>query len=694
MRPIDRPLPAFPEIRLEGGVDPSALPEIRRLTAGLMRHDHRNVFLAEGSEKWGRPAVHRLTGISVSYAPFEDVPAADSLIKGLGLHVSFETDQGERFGASICRSGSNADRVEGIILLDRLGRAWFCGSPAGAAETFEMTGDEPVWMISTQTTPLMRETSLEAGAELRDVLPAVGRFRIDAAGVVYGVEGPWVSPKDVDPFDRPDLHPAMASAAAYIEEVVDREEAIRAIAERHFHDGALEGLKLGRSFPIEKDLIPAYNDWEPRKAFDAEISRITRGLLEDLRREGFLAPCPNNGPRGVSSLEAWNRWLAGAYDVPESERNEADRWGERRLDEAPGFKTVQNCLIRAVVDMESKVWEAQNPGMKRGTKRRGAKGDEEPVLSEADVDAGFREACRRIVRAYAEEETADNLMSMELRGKQEGENFVLQDSFLTPVLCSRSGDYRAAPVPLPSLEAPKSVRHIEMSLPSGVLVMADWFRIPGFKEGLDSILDNDDHYEINYAKGLDARARDYFEKAGLVIVQVGNTSPAAFDDTPGVWRMGHVDEDDEIFWTEEGERRDDVAMPEEAWKTSTGLWANTFADREVVVDILMASGAYPARDDALQALVEYSKEYGVSMTDLGVDRLHVYMPTGNGTLMDDFEDVFRAAELDYPDWRNDAYVLSAAPLTVDPDIIDECGWIEGRVSLHAGPDVEDDAPRP
>jgi hypothetical protein len=683
MRPLNHPLPDLPEVVVPPFMDPLVEGEVRRVTLGLMRHDHRNVFMAEGRERWGRPERHRLARIHVSFQPFDDLPAEATLVEESGLHIAFETDKGERFGAALCRAGYIPDSVDGFILLDRLDRAWFCGGEAGD-EPRVMTGDEPVRMISCQTTPAMRMLGLNGAASIRDLLPAVGVFRIDTDGVICGVDDAWVAPCDIDPFERPDIHPAIGRAMARIEAIVDREESIRVIAERHFREGALDGLKLGRSFPIEKNLIPAYDDWEPRKAFDAEISRITRGLLEDLRSEGFLAPCPNNGPRGVSSLEAWNRWLAGAYDVPETERNEADRWGERHLDEAPGFKTVHNCLIRAIVDMEFRVWEEQNPGQKRGNR-----GDEKPVLSEADVDAGFREACRRIVKAYAEEETIDNISFTELRGGQEGQNFVLQNSFLTPVLCAPSGDYRSDPVPLPVLEIPKSVRHVEMSLPSGILVMADWFRIEGFQEGLEALLGKEDSYEINYDKGLDDRARDYFEKAGLVIVQVGNTSPAAWNDTPGVWRMGHVDEDHEAFWTEEGERRDDVAMPEEAWKTCTDLWANTFSDREVVVDILMASGTYAARNDALQALVDYAEGYGVSMTDLGVDRLHVYMPTGHGIRAGNFNDVFRAEELGHPDWREDVYVLSAQPLTVDPDILESCDWVERRREepTSGGPEV-------
>jgi hypothetical protein len=400
-----------------------------------------------------------------------------------------------------------------------------------------------------------------------------------------------------------------------------------------------------------------------------------------LRGEGLLSPCPNNGPRGVGTLEAWNRWLAGAYDAPPEARDREHRYGEHQLVNAPGFKTVQNCLIRAVVEMERQVWEREHPGERWGSDSK------EGAINRDDVQAGLRDACARIITAYAEEETTDNIGFIDLQGRQTSERFMLEGSFLTPVLCAVPADYASGPVRLPPIETPKSIRHLELSLPSGVLCMADWFRIEGFNEGLRALIGEDDHYEINYADGLDARSRDYFEKAGLAIVQVGNTSPHAYADTPGVWRMGHVDEDHDAFWTEEGEPRPGVTAPEPVWRTCTDLWANTFADQEVILDILMASDRYPDRAEALRAFEAYAEEYGVSVTEIGADRLHLYVPTGHGVHAEDFNEVFRAAELDPAEWREDAYVLSVSPLTVDPDLLAPCDWRERtRLAPDAPPE--------
>lgn len=67
------------------------------------------------------------------------------------------------------------------------------------------------------------------------------------------------------------------------------------------------------------------------------------------------------------------------------------------------------------------------------------------------------------------------------------------------------------------------------------------------------------------------------------------------------------------------------------------------------------------------------------------------MPTGCGD-KERFTQAFRAAELDYPDWREDRYVLSVTPLTVDPAIVEEPDWIEGRAMPRPDRGEEPDGP--
>lgn len=658
------PLVATPEVRSD------LLPVLSGQIALNDLHDPYNGFTVEGEERWGRPARFRLAEIRASRVPFERVPAEET--RFASVHILFVTDKGELFGINRCRPSTVGTEYDGVLIPDRKGRVWFCGERADPdAPAAVPTGSERLFPVPVEVAPIFAETAMK-GAPLTERLPASGRFYLGSQGELL-----WAD--RLDPVD-PGLQ---ARISERVTALVDREDRIRQIAERHFGEGSLDGLLLGREFPATGGLIPAYHAFDARKAFDAELFRVTRGFLEALRAEGLVEPCPNNGPRGVGPLAAWNRWLAGAYDAPPETRDREDRYGEHQLAEAPAFTTVRNCLVRTVLDMEKRVWERERPGETWGSDSK------DGPISREEAAAGLRDACARIITAYADEASTDNIGSMDLRSSQTGEAYALAGSFLTPVLCEIGTAYRLDPVPLLPLETPKSVRHLELSLPSGVLCMADWFRIDGFNEGLQALIGGEDHYEINSATGLDARARDYFERAGLAIVQVGNISPAAYGDTPGVWRMGHVDEDHETFWTEDGEPRDGVRPPQEAWRTCTDLWANTFADREVIVDILMASEKYPDRSDARAALEAYVEGYGVSMADLGVDRLHLYVPTGYGVRKGDFSEVFRAEELEPAEWREDAYVLSAAPLTVDPELLEPCDWREREREAP-----ETDAPSP
>jgi hypothetical protein len=345
--PIAR-IPNYPSLQTPADFSERSASRLSLRLAEVGRHDPYNVFTVDGVEKWGRPARFRLGSVHVGDAPFEGVPPEES--RDGALHIVFETDNGERFGVSRCQAAPRPPLQEGVLLLDRHGRSWFCGERVGGTPA-TLTGSERLRPVPSATAPLLRDMVL-GGAELKECLPTSGRFRLGSQGEVIGIDG------DLYPVD-PEL---LAHITARVETLVAREDRIRGIAERHLGEGALDGLLLGRDFPITDGLIPAYHAFEARKGFDEALFSVTRGLLEEFRVAGLLSPCPNNGPRGVGSLKAWNRWLEGAYDAPPEDRDREDRYGEHSLSEAPAFKTAWNCLIRAVVDAERRVWERDHPG--------------------------------------------------------------------------------------------------------------------------------------------------------------------------------------------------------------------------------------------------------------------------------------------------------------------------------------------
>lgn len=103
------------------------------------------------------------------------------------------------------------------------------------------------------------------------------------------------------PLKYPDV-PSLLDSASQVR--------VAAICDRHLTRAALEPLIEISGFPETGKLFPAHNDWDRRKAVEDHIAHVSQGLMEEMRAEGLLAPCPNNGPRDVAGITAWNAWLA------------------------------------------------------------------------------------------------------------------------------------------------------------------------------------------------------------------------------------------------------------------------------------------------------------------------------------------------------------------------------------------------
>ena len=240
-------------------------------------------------------------------------------------------------------------------------------------------------------------------------------------------------------------------------------------------------------------------------------------------------------------------------------------------------------------------------------------------------------------------------------------------------------------VEIEALSAGKPLRHMEMNLPTGELLFADWFRIPGFNEGMEMIA-KDGGREINCDDGAEEQTREYFEKAGFAHVSVGNTSPTIYRDGELI-RLGYLD--DEALYDEAGERI--AEGPEEAGCVCTDLWWVTIADKQVIADILMRSGQHADRAAAEAAIDTYVEEnWGVSRIQLEPGPLHVYFPRGHAGSEPD--GVFGKAGLPRLTGLDEQIVLSRAPIAeLDPDMVLETGFTQGDpTTAVAAPAAEDE----
>lgn len=435
-------------------------------------------------------------------------------------------------------------------------------------------------------------------------------------------------------------------------------ERVEAVCDRHLPPGALSFLKEGVRFPVDKDSFGKHI----RAAFGlgGKAIMLVRTMMEEMRDLGLLSPCPNNGPRGVSEFKAWNDWLEGHPDPK----------AIHYLERTPAFDVLHHALTSALVGVSLNKERRLSPDGKIDFARR-----LRIELDESEVDAILADATGQARSLFTGKTQFIRLR--DYRCRLTGMNVDPGSSPLAPVLHGFEPGSRKE-VRLDEIEPARPIRHLELPLPSGRLAMSDWFRVDGFNEGIEAIL-GADLYEINYAKGLDERAHDYFTRLGLVIIQVGNTSPWAYAEGADIWRMGRVNEDHDLFWTKDGDPNG-VARPEPAWVTCTDLWANVMADHERIVDILMASGRYGGRSQAGRAIADHCETtYGVSTVDIGARVLHVYSQTGGGYGAGTFDSQFSAPEIERRDWQEDHYILSGRPLSVPDVLLEKHDWTAGSI---------------
>ena len=444
--------------------------------------------------------------------------------------------------------------------------------------------------------------------------------------------------------------------------MTDRTERITEIVSSHINVKTLSILKQGIDFPISKNALK-----EQLALLTPEqgpLAGLTTGLMQALRAEGLVHACPNNGPRDVRSMNAWNIWMETG-DIEQ----ENHRWHKHSLFNSTGFGLVNGSLLKNMFMLD---FDLQKTGKTGLNKDVNATEQPEYLFSESDFDLILSRSAEDMVKAM----NGDPLIwpflyfqdkELNLHCKLTDKSLSIGDDPLKPVLMAWVPPYSR--VVLPSVKPPKIARHLILQLPSQTLVMADHFRIKGFREGLVALVGHDDH-SINGADGRDERMRDYMEKAGLAIVQTSRIRPDAYGGENGIWRMGHVDDTHEIFLNQDGSPTD-ISPPEPLWNTCTDIWANCLADRQTVIDILMASGLHETRDAAGELLDAYIEEtHGASSIAMpDVDWLHVYAPTGYGT-DGKFTEEFQANEIERREWQEDAYILSGKPLTVPEHLLE------------------------
>ena len=448
-------------------------------------------------------------------------------------------------------------------------------------------------------------------------------------------------------------------------EILDRQAHIRKIVATHVNMESLSCLRKNIEFPIEKYMLNQHLRFSCHP--DRMIGVLISELMNDLRGNGLVSACPNNGPRCVPFMQSWNSWVKNGCEKGD------DPSLRYKLFSTPAFDALNDSLLHhtSLYFLEMK-----------------QSGNSFKVIQETDFD--------NILSNVIDETMAVLTGHSPVRipvyphyCRLSGDSVRCSDNPLDPVLSKfdeNSGTWEILPI----IETiPKPVRHLILDLPSQELLMTKQFVIKGFKEGLDA-LTGCNFYDISYQNCIDDCVRDCIEKAGLAVIHLYESWPDAYAAGDGIWRMSHIDAAHDVFMSDG--KPTDVAPPQPAWSFDMGPSVNHLADPETVIDILMASGIYESRTLAHEALDAGMKEYDIVRIPMpGIEHLHIHAPTGYGVLNKCFEDQFRAEEIEYNDWQQDAYVISARPLTVSPDVLEDDVW---RKSQPVMPEANIEQPVP
>lgn len=402
------------------------------------------------------------------------------------------------------------------------------------------------------------------------------------------------------------------------------------------------------------NLSETFSDEELRKTIPhprrPEMAERILGFLEEIRALGVLKPMTAGPDRGIREAVDWNRFVTGG--------REAVPHGLHALMRTPLPKAIWSAMYNTAQDVLR--------GKRKGLDLEWGKPF---TLSQSDI-SGLPQAAENAIALVASGQrvilTIDNVTCPKTDAHLSWE----PDQLFAPVLGQywANGTYER----LAAFDAPKPLRHLEITLPSGILLAADWFRIPGFTEAVED--EDDSRPSINSDLGIDLRTRDHFERLGLMRIHTTNCVPAFVQDGDAV-RVGHFNDEDDAFYTEEGDRNE-VPLPEVVGRVCCDLWDVTFADRDVLITLLEKGGQFPDREAAVAALDDYTSEGSGDVARLDFPpgtTLHIYMATGGDVSV--FADKFRSEDIS--DWpcMKDMFVLSTRPLSVDPDLVEEVDWV-------------------
>ncbi|MFG6084266.1 hypothetical protein ACEUZ9_000771 [Paracoccus litorisediminis] len=454
---------------------------------------------------------------------------------------------------------------------------------------------------------------------------------------------------------------------------------------RDFHDRVPGAEELGTDEALKRAI--------PHLHREGDLTAKMLAVMSELRDLGLLKKIPNGSERGVSVAVEWNAFVdRGMEGEP--------KYGWRSIFSAPLPSEIGQSIFSAAYELIGEVRKVKGLNSSAGNGPTERVGDKSLMPCSAELVEGVaKHAISMMESAVCGTMRLVTIGASDITCPKTDKRLDwAEDRLLDPELGTwhypeRGSKGKSRFELLQPYQAPKPIRHVEIKSPSGVIYMADWFRIPGFNEGIGK--DDRSGPSINSDEGVDLRTRDHFERLGLMRVHTTNCVPAVMRDG-GVIRVGRFYEDHDDLWIEDPSHPDgmipsEVRRPEEIGRVCCDLWDVTFADREILADILMAgsavitanggkdrrgrpvSGIAATREEAFDLLDAYAADRTVTRIVFEPGQsLHVYLATGQE--VEAFAEHFHSPDLGQKPWIEDMFILSERPLVVDPDLVDEADW--------------------
>lgn len=167
---------------------------LERMVYGEGYFDHKSEYTGADGMKKTLKAIHLVRspldadGGRTDLAEIDDIKFAS----GEEPFLYLESQDGSIDGWRSCRGATPSTHQYGLILQDEVGQMWICGPETYTGD--EITGEEPLRRISSQTVPMV---ALQNGLLIEN-LPAEGEFWIsnDLDPTITAI--PWWSNFDPD----------------------------------------------------------------------------------------------------------------------------------------------------------------------------------------------------------------------------------------------------------------------------------------------------------------------------------------------------------------------------------------------------------------------------------------------------------------------------------------------------------------